>query len=197
MKNMLWSAIWFILLLSLLVRLPAHADPLKGITAITLGVNIDKILAGAGVDEASIQNSVEVKLRNTGLVILPRFPKAGEPHAKSCVTLSFGAEGMKVESNNIYCFNCRVDVYEYVLPLRPVAALSFVLATTWSDGSLGYFGTSRSEVVKTSLDNLADSFCNDYLKANPKPSPVAPDPTTASPPVTPGNAFTLPAAPHT
>ena len=171
------------LLLALLVHAPAQADALKGVTAVTLTLTIDKTLVGAGVDESSVRNSVELKLKNTGLVILPLFPKQGEAHAKTCVALVMSADGMRIEGNNLYCYSCRSEVEEYTLTLRSPPA--YVVSTTWSESNFGCVGTSRVDEIRRVIDDLTNSFCNAYLTANPKPSPVAPDPTPTSPPAAP------------
>ena len=196
MKSLLLSILLAITFFLPCVDAQVRADPLKGVKAVMLDLTVDKTLTGAGVDESGIRNSIEVKLRNTGLVILTSPPAAGEANIKSWVPLSIAAEGLKVADTNTYCYDCRANVSEIVYVARkfsPTPGLarveSVAFAATWSTSSLGYFGSARSDAVKGALDDIADVFCNAYLTANPKPSVVAPDP----PP--PGNAFTLPGPP--
>ena len=83
MKALLLSILLAITLFLSCADAQVRADPLKGVTAVLLDLTVDKTLTGAGVDESEVRNSIEVKLRNTGLVILTSPPKAGEANVKS------------------------------------------------------------------------------------------------------------------
>ena len=71
----------------------------------------------------------------------------------------------------MYAYDAFINVSEGAKLLHSPTV--YVPVTIWSSGgNLGYFGTSRSDLVKAYTDNLVDAFCNDYLKANTKPSPA-------------------------
>ena len=155
------------------------SEGLKKITGISLSVTVSKSLIDAGADKDAIRTSVELKLRNMGLVVVDGDKAsaasdiAAQPKIK-WASVYVDCDGFKVEDTALICYSLNMSGSEWAfLILSPEKPLN---VTIWEKASFGCFGTSRPEVVKRGVDDMADSFCNDYLTANPKPSPVAPDP---------------------
>ena len=154
----------------------AQSENLKGIGFVVLLCSVDKELTDAGVDKNAIQTSAELKMRSAGIIVVDDNHKMSKAEIASsaklkCIAVMLTVHGLKIENTPLCAFDAFMDASEGAKLLHNPNV--YVPVTFWSSGgSVGYFGTSRSDLVKTYTDNLTDAFCNDYLKANPKPSPM-------------------------
>ena len=153
----------------------AQSGNLKGISGISFGISVDKVLTDAGVDKDVISTNLELKMRSVGLTVFDSEHKATPEEVTVIPKLKFVAVfvtiyGLKIKDTSVYCYSYSIEVSEEAAMKHAPNTYAFV--TTWSTTNIGYFGSDRAEAVKTVVADAADKFCNDYLSANPKPSLV-------------------------
>ena len=166
----------------LLVASPvAQAEPgesLKGVNGVFLFTLVDKDLSDAGVDRDAIETSVELKLRSIGLTVITAKHPGAATQKLSIVALMIGVKGMKITDTEMYCYSASMAASEggilHHLPKE------YIPITTWTDDVIGCVGKHRLDAIKGTVEEIADTFCNDYLIANPKPSSI-PGPSPVKP----------------
>jgi S1-C subfamily serine protease len=133
---------------------------LRGLSGV--GVLVEMIspdAEAAGLTRDKVQTDAELRLRAAGLKVLTkeeRYATAGGPYLYVNVN-AYSQGGLITYAVGV---SLRATAF---LEHNGVAAFN---AQVWDTGSVG---RSDAEGVRRSVRDAVDSFCNDYLKANPAP----------------------------
>ena len=114
-----------------------------------------------GLTSSQIQTDVELKLRSSGIKIIPS-PKqnptnVGDPHIFVQITI------IKTD-NDLVAFDVNFELRQIVSLTRDHSILAY--ATTWRAGVTGLIPLTRSERIRDVAKDLTDQFINAYLAAN-------------------------------
>ena len=141
---------------------------LKGVSSVFVYVYLDKSLRDVGVEQSALQTSVEVKLRGLGMTV---YNISSVSMGTSTVDLIIAIGAVKPQTVELYCYSISTQMTDAViLPRQPRKVF---YAPTWQDSDYGCAGKDVIvQSVKDAFDKETNNFANDYLTANPKPSPI-------------------------
>jgi len=115
-----------------------------------------------GLSQSQLQTDVEVKLRQTGIIVL------GQQEAQSGPWLNVIVSTLNVSSANamgMYAVSVSAELHQWVTLARNPSVRVWV--STWS--ATGQFGTTAHlSSVRDIIRDMTDQFINAYLAENPK-----------------------------
>ncbi len=115
-----------------------------------------------GLSQSQLQTDVEVKLRQTGIIVL------SQQEAQSRPWLNVIVSTLNVSSANamgMYAVSVSAELHQWVTLTRNPSVRVWV--STWS--ATGQFGTTAHlSSVRDVIRDMTDQFINAYLAANPK-----------------------------
>ncbi len=147
-------------------------DNLKGVTDALVITVVDKQMKDAGVSENDIQTSVELKLRSAGMKVLTVSDPALFTKNLNRIILGVEIHGMKIDKMPAYCYMITYTVTGAAQQVKTPNQVFYPVI--WHTETFGYVGEDKLAFIKETNDALCDKLANDYLKANPKSSPVTP-----------------------
>jgi hypothetical protein len=130
-----------------------RSDALKGLKGVHVFVDIDDNATEAGLDKVALTTRVELTLRRNGIRVYTEeemFLAVGMPSLSITPNISGSMGSVSVK--------CEQNVKSVVIP-----GVTIIGAIIWERSSIG--GSLRAQ---EGIDSLVESFCNDFLKANPK-----------------------------
>ena len=117
------------------------------------------------ISSDQLTTDVELKLRKTGIQVLPSNRALKDGGAFLSISLTLVSPK---ESPDLFAFHLEMSVDQIVAPmLRPDTP---GLASTWSVGSTGIVTRARVRAIRDQLSDLTDQFLNAYLAVNPRKS---------------------------
>lgn len=136
--------------------------PLKGLESIAVLVEgFRPEGAKAGVSEEELKAFVELKLRQSGVVV-----RDINKHTLESPYLYINVNLMYLEEIDHFTYSASVSLNQTVRLLRNETTLT---AATWNKGTVAIIRKNKArEDVKNSVDSLLTFFLNDYLSANPQ-----------------------------
>ena len=115
-----------------------------------------------GLSQSQLQTDVEVKLRQTGIIVL------SQQEAQSGPWLNVIVSTLNVSSTNtmgMYAVSVSAELHQWVTLARNPSVRVWV--STWS--TTGQFGTTAHlSSVRDIIRDMTDQFINAYLAVNPK-----------------------------
>jgi hypothetical protein len=111
---------------------------------------------------------LELRLRTAGLRVLSEDENRKDPDVNPCLELTVGSIRARIEEGTYIGFAYRLD-----LSARTYSLVGFNQALAqlvlWEDGTMGVGSTdTASNRIEQMVGELADSFLNDWLRANPR-----------------------------
>lgn len=129
---------------------------LKGLKGVQVLVEpLQTEVEQGGLNKASIQTDVELKLRQAGITVLT---EEGTPYLYIDVNTSSGS---------LYAYFVGVKLCQTVRLDRD-PSIQVLLATTWDVGEVGTVGRVNLRSIRDRIKDLVDMFINAYLSVNPK-----------------------------
>ncbi|SRR6266550_4932395 len=115
-----------------------------------------------GLSQLQLQTDVEVKLRQTGIIVFSQHDAQLGPWLNVIVnTLDVSS----TNATSMYAVSVSAELYQWVTLARNPSVRVFV--STWS--ATGRFGTTAHvSSVRDLIRDMTDQFINAYLAANPK-----------------------------
>ncbi len=150
---------------------PAVAQDLKSDRATLVGLtgvgvvveNVDPTAEKDGLARSTLQNDVELKLRQAGIRVLSENELISAP---GFPTLYLQVTAIRHEMG-LYAYCIKLEVQQVVRLLRDPSITS--AATTWeARGEIGVVGKQNLSTVREYVRDQVDQFINAYLAANPK-----------------------------
>ena len=139
---------------------PVERNTLKGITEVTVDVSPIKSEAERdGLRRSQVQTDVELRLRHSGIKVVPPSNLA-----VPCVFVRIHT--LTLKEHRAYVYSIQLELYQGVSLQRDPLILSHT--ATWSHSIVGLVGAERVFTVRSDVDNLVDTFINAYLEQNPK-----------------------------
>ena len=139
----------------------SQIESLKGISEIkVVVVNLGPDANRAGLNKSMIKTDVELRLRKHGIKILPDEEfgerQAVDPYLYIDVNL--------YKRRELFAFTVIVELKQLVsLERRPQTVL---IAPTWSRSATGMVGSANLRLIRESVLDFVDTFCNNYLSMN-------------------------------
>jgi len=145
---------------------------LWGVKGITVVVNeITEDGNKCGLDKKKIQTKVELKLRLVGIKVPSNVVWSNDTCSSGFLYITINTLGLEISDKDQTDFYFHdIDVsFRQPTKLLKVSPNDIVLSETWGKGYLSSAGKNISvNYVYDTLDDIVDSFINDYLEANPK-----------------------------
>lgn len=131
---------------------------LKGVRVVVepLGVDAEK----AGLEQATLQTDIELKLRQAGVPVLVKDEAFNTPLDSYLRVKIMFVKGRLWTS-----------AYSISLQLSQPAKLangSTCFAVTWTKGELGMISAGKIAGLRKNVSDLTDIFLNDFLAVNPR-----------------------------
>lgn len=135
---------------------------LKGLRGLSVLVEaLETEVERNGLNKASIQTDVELKLRQAGIAVLTEagsHAAPGEPFLYVNVSTSGGP---------LYAYSIEVE-FRQTVRLDRDPSIKIFGATTWSVGGGGAVGQHSLRDIRDGIEDYVDGFINAYLSVNPK-----------------------------
>lgn len=133
---------------------------IRELKVVVLGIN--EGVTGTGLTEEDIRTIVELKLRLAGI-------KISDSNLVPGLVVILSAINVEVSENNphlVYSFE--LSIHQDSILIRDPSIL-VINGKTWDTGTTGITPKEDfKQKIKSTLNDLMDSFLNDYLKANPR-----------------------------
>ena len=141
----------------------SRRNSLKGLVAVYLLMDpLDLDAQKAGLSASQLRTDVELRLRAAGIPVLTEKQgreRPGDPYLYLDVSHIRAKEG--------FCaFSIRLALIQNVFPQRNPTQL--LRASTWSVSTSGYVLGDKLSMVRQTVRDFTDRFCNDYLAVNQK-----------------------------
>lgn len=141
----------------------SRRNSLKGLAAVYLLVEpLSSEAHDAGLSTSQLRTDIELRLRSAGITVLTVEQGSvapGNPHLNLSVVYLRSKAGFSM-------FSTRLALIQNVLPSRNPSQL--LLASTWSVSASRYTKGNGVSVIRTTVHDSVDRFCNDYLAVNQK-----------------------------
>lgn len=144
--------------------------PLRGLQGVNVIVEgLQPEMEEAGITKKAIQTKVELRLRTLGIKVLSETERLQTP-GRPYLYLNLNSVFYKNDIGQlIRCsYSLELSLHEIVLLKRDKSKECD--AAIWDKGFCGSVGIRYIDEIYDSILNFVDTFCNDYLAANP---PVA------------------------
>jgi hypothetical protein len=143
------------------------AKVLKGLKRVVVLVeSLDKDVEAAGLKVENIQTDVELKLRQSGILVFPsKFVGILLHDGSPMLDVHVGM--LKMKNAPAYAYFISLDLYQEVRLTHckpPITDHAII----WRRRVIGVSSIEQVSRIREDVKDLVDEFCNDYLKANPK-----------------------------
>lgn len=139
-----------------------RSAPLKGLQKVSVSISPAILQDGKsveGFDQKALKDLVEVKLRSLGLAIQPDLVPLSTPS----LTIMLDCHGLGTKVDYVV----QVKLVEPMKLMRDPSILAYV--ASWESSFMGMDLQERFDsAIRDAVTKQMDSFCNDYLRANPK-----------------------------
>ena len=125
-------------------------------------VVVEDVNESYGITRQQLLTDVELRLRQNGIKVLSEeewFRTKGGQHLYLNVLLE------RFDELGVYIVSISLKLKQKVVLVREPS--KSVFATTWHVWNLNVFGSDKLQHLREEAKDHVDSFCNDYLAANP------------------------------
>lgn len=153
------------------------SDVLKGLTHFLVSVDRPKVPDSEHIDLKQFRTEIELRLRQSGITLWGDDNKTKDSDAVFesikngtnlySARLVFSPDVLTLKSGeSVYTIDMKISENGYIV--RPKKTMVFGIEP-WSKTTFGICPEGKlQEKLLNASKNMADEFCNDYLKANPK-----------------------------
>lgn len=140
-------------------------EVMKGLKGVSVVVeDIEKDAQEDGLKKEEVQTDVELKLRQSGIKVLDYNELLNDSNTPYIYVV---INTIKHATLPFYSVSIRLSLQEPVY-LKRDRKTQVRAASTWTVGAVCTVGAFKMRSIRDFTKDLADKFCNDYLKANPK-----------------------------